>query len=186
MGKRNYEAAMSRVGFMERMSAAVRDNNASIAVEFAFLMPVLILLLGGSFELSGAIQANAHLTTMVGQVALSWGDCVDNPTGTCQTEMSQYVSSNTKSEIARSLDPGQFSLNLWQVSVSGTTVSTTYGTTGLTPAATAAALAQIPGGNSGVVVIGSYFYRPRVFTVVTQPFIGNGYAFSQTAVARKT
>ena len=169
---------------MRVLIAFVRGERASIAVEFAFLVPVLILLMGGTYEVSGAIEANSQLNIMVGQVALSWGDCNDSPTGTCQTEMNQYVTA--RANIVPALNGGQLTLNLWQVTVLGTTVSTSYSTSAITAAAISVARAQIPSGNTGIVVIGSYTFQARAFTVVTQPFIGSGLIFSQTAAARKT
>lgn len=146
-------------------------------------MPVLILLMGATYELAGGIEANSQLNIMVGQVALSWGDCSDSPAGTCQTEMNQYIAA--RSNIAPVLNTSQLTLNLWQVNNSFGTINVVYGTTAITPAARDLALAQIPGGQSGVVAIGSYTYQARAFVVVTQPFIGSGIVLSQQAVARK-
>ncbi|OQW52236.1 TadE/TadG family type IV pilus assembly protein [Candidatus Raskinella chloraquaticus] len=160
-----------------------RQERGSIAVEFAILVPVLILLMGATYELAGGIEANSQLNIMVGQVALSWGDCSDSPAGDCQAEMNQYIAARTN--IAPALNTSQLTLNLWQVNNSYGTVNVVYGTTAITAAATNLALAQIPEGQSGVIAIGSYNYQARAFTVVTQPFIGSGIVFSQHAVARK-
>lgn len=166
------------------MAAFLRRREGNMAIEFAFIAPLLILLMGGTYELGGGLDANSQLSTMVAQVALAWGDCVDTPTGVCVEEMNRYV--QARANIAPSLDPARLSLNLWQVSVSGIVVSATYGTGPLTAAATAAARAQIPDGQSGVVAIGSYHYQARAFIVVTQPFIGSGILLTQQAVARKS
>ena len=175
---------MRRLRFLQRLLRRFRrQQRASVAIEFAFLVPILILLMGGTYELAGGIEANSQLNTMVGQVALSWGDCSDSPAGTCRTEMNQYISA--LSNIAPALDSTKLTLSLWQVSVSFGTVNMVYGTTALTANARAIALAQIPDGQSGVVIIGNYTFNARAFTLVTQPFIGSGIVLSQTAVARK-
>ncbi len=161
-----------------------RQERASIVIEFAILVPVLILLMGATYELAGGIEANSQLNTMVGQVALSWGDCNDAPSGTCQTEMNQYIAARTN--IAPVLNTSQLTLDLWQVTNAFGTVNVVYGTRAITAAARNLALAQIPDGQSGVIAIGSYTYQARAFVVVTQPFIGSGIVLSQQAVARKS
>lgn len=174
---------LSRRRLRRRMVAFLRARQGAMAVEFAFVVPLLVLIMGGTYELAGGIDANSQLSTMVAQVALAWGDCVDQPAGTCAIEMSRYIAA--RANIAPSLNANQLSLNLWQVSVTGTSVYAAYGTAPLTAAAIAAARAQILDGQNGVVVIGSYSYRARAFDVVTQPFIGSGITFTQQAVGRK-
>ncbi len=165
----------------------------SVAVEFAILAPVIILMLACLYEFGTAFQAMTAANRLASEYAISWADCVDNPTGTCQTEMGLYTPAASIGNIAPQLTASRVGLQMFQVSMSGTTPNVTYSYpsgAALSAAQTTAAQASLTTGENGVIVTVNYTYIPAVFGGLTIPGFGNiiptaGFPMSYTVVQLK-
>jgi Flp pilus assembly protein TadG len=138
-----------------------RDVRGSVAVEFAILAPMMVVILAGLFEIGRAFQTMTAVNALASQYAISWADCQDNPTGTCQTEMSLYTATPAIANTAPQLVAANVGLQMFQVSMTGTTPSVTYSYpsgASLSAAQTTAAQGSLQSGQSGVIVSVSYTY----------------------------
>ena len=71
----------------------LESRSATAAVEFAVLVPVMLGMAGGGFELGRAFQAYNAANRLATQYAFVWSDCSDSPAGICLTELSTYTPS---------------------------------------------------------------------------------------------
>ena len=59
----------------------LRSRAATAAVEFAILVPVMLGMAGGGFELDRAFQVYNAANRLATQYAFVWSDCPDSPAG---------------------------------------------------------------------------------------------------------
>ena len=165
-----------------------RSKRGTAAIEFAIVVPVMVAMAGGGFELGRAFQAYNAANRLATQYAFTWSDCSDSPTGTCLTELGTYTPSAALANIAPQLITANISLRMFQVTVSGSTVNVVYaypnGATP-TPAEQTAATSTLTNGQSGVVVTVSYVHQLLVFTTLMNPIIGSSFTMAFTVVQVK-
>jgi Flp pilus assembly protein TadG len=172
-------------GLIDRFWSA---RTGTAAVEFAIVLPVMIALAGGSFELGRAFQAYDATNRLATQYAFVWADCSDSPVGTCLTELSTYTPSASLANIAPQLITSNISLRMFQVTAAQSSVNVVYAYPGgqsMTAAEQAAALAVLNNGQSGVVVSISYVHSLLAFTTLMSPIIGSSYTMAFTVVQVK-
>ena len=176
---------MTSPPFLRRFARARRG---SAAVEFAIIAPIVIVILGGLFEVGRAFQTLTAVNELASQYAISWSDCSDNPAGTCNTEIGLYSPSAAISNLAPQLTAANVTLQMFQVTMSGTTPSVTYAYpsgAGLTAGQTAAAQAAFTSGQTGVIVTVSYTYNVTVFPGMLSGIIPASFPMSFTVAQLK-
>jgi Flp pilus assembly protein TadG len=174
---------------MRRLLAAFgADRRAVVAIEFAIIAPVMLLLAGGVFEIGSLLHANAAVNRLAMQYAVSFANCSDTSAGACQTELNQYATTAALGNIAPQLSSALVTLSMAQVTMNGTSPTIEYASpTGLTLSAaqTAALQAAVASGQAGVVVTVTYKYSPLVFTTLMAPYIGSSFTLTYTAAQLK-
>jgi Flp pilus assembly protein TadG len=154
---------MSRRPFHQRF---LRSARGIAAVEFAIIAPIVIIIMGGLYEVGCAFQSLTAVNELASQYAISWADCSDNPVGTCNTEMSLYTPVAAIDNVAPQLAAagGTVTVQMFQVTMSGTTPTVTYpsGST-LSAAQILAAQTAFTSGQTGVIVTVSYTYKLVLF-----------------------
>jgi hypothetical protein len=146
------------------------SRSANAAVEFAIVLPVLMLFAGSTTELGRAFQVYDAANELATQYAIAWADCSDYPTGACSTEMSSLTTASAIANIAPQLTTANVTLQMFQVQMSGTTPTVIYAggypasaSTTLSSAQTAAAAAAFADGQSGIIVTVSYAHSLLYF-----------------------
>ncbi len=137
-----------------------------MAVEFAILAPMMIVMLGGIYEVGKAFQTLNAVNELASQYAITWADCSDTPAGTCSTEMALYGTNGALGNVAPQLTTGSITLQMFQVAMSGTTPTVTYkypSGASLTATQIAAAQGALTTGQNGVVVTVNYTYTVTLF-----------------------
>jgi len=115
----------------------LRGQTATAAIEFAIVVPVMIGMMGGGFELGRAFQSYNAVNRLATQYAFVWADCSDSPVGTCLTELGNYTPSASLANIAPQLTPANIGLRMFQVMVAGSNANVVYAyPTGQTPLGT--------------------------------------------------
>jgi Flp pilus assembly protein TadG len=158
------------------------------AVEFAIVVPVMMAMMGGGFELGRAFQAYNAANRLATQYAFVWADCSDSPVGTCLTELGTYTPSAALANIAPQLITANIGLRMFQVTVAGSSVNVVYGYPSgqtLTAAEQTAATSALNNGQTGVVVSVSYVHSLLVFSTLMSPIIGSSYTMAFTVVQVK-
>ena len=155
-------------------------------IEFALVLPVMLLLAAGVYVFGSLLRANAALNRLVMQYAISFADCSDTSSGVCGTELAEYETTAALNNIAPQLSPSSLTLTMAQAIMSGTTPTVEYPVGGsLTAAQISALQAVVPSGQTGVVVTASYLFTPVIFAPLIQPFIGTGVTLSYTMAQLK-
>ncbi len=176
---------MSPRPFLQRFC---RSTRGSAAVEFAFIAPIMIVILGGLYEVGNAFQSLTAVNGLASQYAISWADCSDNPTGTCNTEIGLYSPTAAISNVAPQLTASNVNLKMFQVTMSGSTPTVTYSYpsgSSLSTTQTSAAQASLTSGQTGVIVTVSYTYSVVVFPGVLSGIIPASFPMSFTVVQLK-
>ena len=173
----------------------LRATRGAVAVEFAIISPVLITMMGALYEIGHAFQAQTAANELASQYAISWADCVDNPVGTCATEISQYTPTVAIGNISPQLTAANVCLQMFQVTMSGTTPvvaaspyaspSPCTGGTTLSAAQTSAAQASLQSGQTGVIVTVNYTYTVALFPGLLSGVIPSSVPMSYTVVQLK-
>jgi len=164
------------------------SRTATAAVEFAILVPVMIGLAGGGFELTRAFWSYNAANRLATQYAFTWADCSDSPVGTCLTEMGTYTPSAALTNIVPQLTAANISLRMFQITVNQGVVNTVYAyPTGATPTAAekTSATSTLNNAQTGVIVSVSYVYNLMIFTTLMSPIIGSSYTMAFTVVQVK-
>jgi Flp pilus assembly protein TadG len=174
---------MSRVPLHRRWLKSARG---SAAVEFAFIAPIVIVILGGLYEVGCAFQALTAVNELASQYAISWADCLDNPAGTCNTEMNLYKPAAAIGNVAPQLTAANTTVQMFQVTMNGTTPSVTYpsGST-LNAVQTLAAQNAFLSGQTGVIVTVSYTYTVSLFPGVLSGIIPANFPMNFTVAQVK-
>jgi Flp pilus assembly protein TadG len=165
-----------------------RCRRGSVAVEFSFLAPILIVMMAGLFEVGHAFQTLTAANELASQYAISWADCTDNPAGTCNTEIGLYSPAAAIGNIAPQLTTTGVTLQMFQVSMNGTTPTVTYSyPTGssLTAAQTTAAQNALSSGQNGVIVTVQYTYTLTMLPAPLSGILPSSFPMNFTVVQLK-
>ncbi len=160
---------------MTMIRRLINADSGIAAIEFAMLAPLMVLFMGGIVEFGRLFQVQAACNRLATQIAVAWADCSDNPAGTCSTEMNNLVSSNVVQNIVPQLTYANLSLSLFEVSVSGGSVTTIYSAPAAASLSTAqqtTATAVIASGQTGVVVTVTYAHSLTFFSTVMTRWLG--------------
>jgi Flp pilus assembly protein TadG len=159
------------------------NTRATAAVEFALTVPLLLLLLAGIVEVGRAFQVYTVVNRLATQYATTWADCSDAPSGTCSTEMSNFVATSSIANIVPQLTAASLTLRMLQVSItSGGTISVVYASpSGATLSASETTLVQntcqpvlaIPQTCSAVVVTASYAHSLVYFQALMTSYLSS-------------
>jgi Flp pilus assembly protein TadG len=166
----------------------VRARDGSAAVEFAIVVPIMIAMAAGAFELGRAFQVYDASNRLATQYAFTWADCSDSPVGTCLTELTNYTASSSLANIAPQLITNNIGLRMFQVTVAGSNVNVVYAyPSGQTPTAAeqTAATSTLANGQTGVIVSINYVHSLIAFATLMSPLIGPSYTFTFTVVQLK-
>ena len=82
----------------------LKAKGATSAIEFAFVAPVMLLMMAGITEIGRYYSVYDAANRLADQYASAWADCSDVPAGTCATELSTFSSANTICEYRAGTD----------------------------------------------------------------------------------
>ena len=162
---------------MSRWRRLVRSAGGNAAVEFAIIVPVMLLLAAGIVETGLVFKVYNSTNRLATQYAIAWSDCSDRPTGTCLTELSNYTAPATVANFVPLLAPQEVTLQMFQVRMVNTTPTVVHAYpagTALNAAQETAIRAILHSGQDGVVVTTHYRHTLRFFGRVAGPFL-DGY-----------
>jgi Flp pilus assembly protein TadG len=143
-------------------------------IEFAFIVPILLLMLAGVVEIGRLYQVWNVTNRLASQYAIVYADCLG--------------STNAISNIAPQLRTSLLSATIFQVSMSGTTPTVEYafpsGAT-LTASQVTAAQGVLSNGQVGIVVTATNNHTLQFFQAMMTPYLGSVLTASYTAVQLK-
>lgn len=159
------------------------DERGVAAVEFAFVLPLLLVLLAGALELRAAWQAARSVNTLAAQAALVIADCkTTNPSG-CAGEAQQI--SNAVGWLAPQLERSRLTIDAAELTRTGGAAKLVSGSQDLANALGPAALARFREGQTGIAIRVTYSHLPTAFA----SFLGSAFTekltFQATAFALK-
>jgi Flp pilus assembly protein TadG len=163
--------------------------SGTAAAEFAMITPLMVLIFAGVVEIGRIYQVYNTVNRLASQVAIIYADCSDRPTGTCQTEASNFMTSQFVANIAPQITVSSLSFKVFQVTMSGTTPTVVYAApTGSTLSAgqTSAAQAVLASGQSGVIVSASYTHTLQFFPTVMSSYLSSALTASYVTVQLKS
>jgi Flp pilus assembly protein TadG len=166
----------------------IRSRSATAAIEFAFIVPILVMMMAGVVECGRLFQVYNATNRLATQYAIVYADCSDNPVGTCSTELSALGSTTTFANIVPQLQTSLLSVSIFQVSMSGTTPTIVYAyPTGATLSAGQLAAAQgaLASGQAGVVVTATYNHTLQFFQTLMNAYLASALTASYTVVQLK-
>jgi Flp pilus assembly protein TadG len=172
----------------ERLLHFIRCRSATAAIEFAFIVPILLMMFAGVVEFGRLFQVYDATNRLATQYAIVYADCSDNPVGACGTELAALGSTTTFANIVPQLQTSQLSVSIFQVSMSGTTPTVIYAyPTGATLSASQVAAAQgtLANGQAGVVVTATYNHTLQFFQTLMSPYLASALTASYTVVQLK-
>lgn len=171
-----------------RFRGFARAKSGTAAIEFAFIVPIMLMMFAGVVEIGRAFQVYNAVNRLATQYAITWSDCSDLPVGTCNTELTAFGSSNMIANLIPQLLSTELTLNMFQVNMSGTTPTVTYaypvGAT-MTGDQITAARGILTDKQAGVVVTASYRHSLQFFPGLMTPYLGSVLSPTYTAVQLK-
>jgi Flp pilus assembly protein TadG len=168
----------------------VARRRAIAGVEFAVLAPVMLLLAGGIVDGGLLLRAYTAVNALSMQYVESYADC--DKSATCGTEPATYAATNTLANVAPDLTATNLTLSMFEVTITGTTVSvlnsyaSNTSSPSLSAAQTSALQALVPSGAAStttyyaVVVTASYQYSLQFFSSLMAPILGSSFTVSYT------
>jgi len=188
-------------------------EQATAAIEFALVVPILLLLIGGVVEFGSLFKVYNAVNRLASQYAIAWADCTDT-SGSCSSaagtgELPNYTSATTITNLFPQLQnfASNGQLRMFQVSMAASIpVITTpnaspigyyeYPTVAVLSASeiTAAQTFICPQpvsaatctGQSGVIVTASYTYNLSYFPAVMTKLIGSVFTPTYTVAQLKS
>jgi Flp pilus assembly protein TadG len=164
------------------------NPNASAAIEFGLVAPVIIVLIAGIVEFGRIFVVYNTVNRLATQYAIAWSDCSDSPIGACLTELSSYTASNAIANFVPQLNAAKLTLQMFQISMSGTTPTVVYSYpsgSSLTASQISLAKTTFTSGQSAVIVTATYAHSLTYFPAVMTPFLGSVLKPSYTALQLK-
>jgi len=171
-----------------RLRRFLHSRSGTAAIEFAFIVPILLVMIAGVVEFGRLFQVYNTTNRLATQYAIVYSDCSDSPAGTCNTELNSLGTTQSVSNIVPQLQSSLLSLTIFQVSMSGTTPNVVYAyPSGATLSAGQIAAAQgvLTDGQSGVFVTATYDHSLQFFPTLMTSFLGSVLTPSFTAVQLK-
>jgi Flp pilus assembly protein TadG len=154
----------------------LRARDGAAIMEFAFIVPIMLLLAAGITELGRAYHIYNSTNKLAVQYAEAWADCKT----ACQAEMASYTNSNVISNITPVLNPGALTLRMLWVTANGASTTVAYSSPSGVSWATMTTAEQnvitknlIPSGATGVIVSASYTFTPQYFPVEMANLMGS-------------
>jgi Flp pilus assembly protein TadG len=147
---------------MRLLSRWVQSRHAASAVEFAIIVPLMLLLMAGTVEFGRAFQAYQASNQLATRYASTWADCSDYPAGTCNTILSTYTSTYAIQNLVPQLTAANLTIRMIQFQMSSGTANVIYASPSgatLTAAELAVATKAVASGQTGVVVTVTYVYN---------------------------
>jgi Flp pilus assembly protein TadG len=180
------------------MSRQWRHTRSVAAVEFAIILPVMMLMVAGIVEFGAILQVYKATNRLATQYALSWADCYDGGTVTCQMELATYTNATTIANLAPQLTINNLSLTLAEVTVKDG--APTIVTSGGYPSANAGQLATATSvaasaftatakpseSQTIVVVVAQYNHTLDFLPAFVSPFLANALTANYTVSQLKT
>ena len=163
-------------------------RGANAAIEFALVLPVMLMFMAGIVEIGRAFQVYSSVDRLATRYAVAWADCSDTPTGTCQTEMASYTSSYAMKNMVPQLT-NTITLRMLEVSIASGVATVIYATPAgatLTTAELATAQTAIANGQTGVVVTVNYTHTLVFFARLMAPFLGPSRSIVYTVAQLKS
>jgi Flp pilus assembly protein TadG len=171
-----------------RIRSFPQSQSGTAAIEFAFIVPILLLMMAGVVEIGRLYQVYNATNRLASQYAIVYADCSDRPVGTCSTELSALGSTSAISNIVPQLQTSLLSISIFQVSMSGTTPTVVYSyPSGATMTASQVTAAQgvLSNGQAGIVVTATYNHTLQFFQALMTPYLASVLTASYTAVQLK-
>jgi Flp pilus assembly protein TadG len=172
----------------QRLSRFIHSSSATAAIEFAFIVPIMVTMMAGVVECGRLFQVYNATNRIATQLAIVYADCTDTPVGTCGTEANSYMTSQFVANIVPQLTVSALSLQVFQVSMTGTTPTVVYAApTGSTLSASQISAAQgaLASGQSGVVVTATYTHTLQFFQTLMNAYLSSALTPSYTVVQLK-
>ncbi|MDR3462546.1 MAG: TadE/TadG family type IV pilus assembly protein [Beijerinckiaceae bacterium] len=166
-----------------------QSRRGTAAIEFALIIPVMLLFMAGTVECGRAFQAYRAVNQLASRYASTWADCSDSPAGTCNTQLATYAATAAIQNLVPQLAPANITLRMLQVSITSGVATTIYATpSGATLTANELAIAQnaIASGQTGVVVTVTYTHNLIFFQSLMNPILGASRTFSFTVAQDKS
>jgi len=163
-----------------------RSQSATAAIEFALIVPVLILLAAGITEFGRYFSVCDAANRLATQYAGAWSDCSDVPAGTCATELNTFGSPSLIGNFAPQLIASKTTIAMFQIIMAGSTptvVSSYPAGAALSAGQTTAATSTFTNGQSGVIVTVTYnhtlAYFPNAMSASLSPYLIISYTVAQ-------
>jgi Flp pilus assembly protein TadG len=172
----------------ERLLRFIRSRSATAAIEFAFIVPILVMMMAGVVECGRLFQVYNATNRLATQYAIVYADCSDDPVGTCATELAALGTTTAFANIVPQLQTSQLSVTIFQVRMSGTTPTVEYGyptSSTLSASQVTAATAALASGQVGVVVTATYNHTLQFFSTLMNPYLASVLTPSYTVVQLK-
>ena len=167
----------------------LRCRRGTAAIEFAFVLPLMILLAAGIVELGRAFQIYNAVNRLATQYAIAYSDCSDFPVGTCGVEITMYGDADAVKNIVPQLDSTKLTLTMFQVSMNGSTPTVIYaypvGAT-LTAAQRSATQAAFADKQAGVLITATYLHSLAFFPTFALPWLSNRLSPAYTVTQLKS
>ena len=178
----------------------LKDRGATSAIEFAFILPILLTLIGGTVEFGRWFVTFDAVNRLAARYASVYSDCNDNPSGlpvspqACNAELALYWPAAAIANVAPQLSNGTTSVRMFQVQYSSTGTATVVysypANATMTSAESSAASTAIYSSGSqqtGVLATIKYTFVPIIFPQIFQQLAPNGVLnLSYSIAQRKT
>ena len=173
----------------------LKDLRASAAVEFSFVLPIMLTLIAGTVEFGRWFQAYNDVNRLATRYASVYADCNDNSSlNACRTELALYWPTAAIGNIAPQLNNTNVTVRMFEVQYSSTgTASVIYAypaNATMTATETSAGTTSIYNSGAqetGVVVTVQYPYVALFFPSLFQRMAPNANLnLSYTVAQRKT
>jgi Flp pilus assembly protein TadG len=148
-----------------------RDDHAIAAIEFAIIVPVVIALFATMLEFGLYYRSLDAVNKLASQYAIAWADCSDDTS--CGSEATAFSSSTLATNLTQGLAPASYSVRMFKVSVSGTTITADVkipSTATVDTNERTAILNKIASGQEGVIVTVSYTHSAQFFASTANTF----------------
>jgi len=144
-----------RDSLRSRRRGFAASETGVMAIEFSLVAPLFLLLLAGVVNYGEALQAQTAIGRLAGQIAYSWAQCQNSLSARgCRADMQNYATAIPN--VAPMLNPDNLKVRLIEAKLQNGALTTLNSSGALSPTLTAALMATLSDGQSGVGVEISY------------------------------